>query len=78
MTKILIVGIGGVGGYFGGLLAHAYESSQDLSICFMARGENLHSIKQNGLLVSNGNIEIHVSPDIISDDRFDFGEVDLS
>ena len=32
MTKILIVGIGGVGGYFGGLLAHAYHSRQDLSV----------------------------------------------
>lgn len=77
MTKILIVGIGGVGGYFGGLLAHAYHGSQDLSICFMARGENLYTIKQNGLLVSNGNTEMRAFPGIISDDPVDFGEADF-
>jgi ketopantoate reductase len=38
LTRIGILGLGGVGGYFGGLLAKAYAES-DQSIVFIARGE---------------------------------------
>ena len=38
MTKILIAGIGGVGGYFGGLLAKHYYNNSDIEIHFIARG----------------------------------------
>lgn len=42
--KVCIVGLGGVGGYMGCMLAHHYDS-----ICFYARGARLASIKENGL-----------------------------
>lgn len=42
--KILIVGIVGIGGYFGGMLAKTFHESDDISICFMARGEKLNTI----------------------------------
>jgi 2-dehydropantoate 2-reductase len=47
--KICIVGIGGVGGYFGGKLAREYENSTEHEIIFIARGEHLQAIKKNGL-----------------------------
>ena len=47
--KIAIVGIGGVGGYFGGKLAKEYENSGQHEIIFIARGEHLSAIKRNGL-----------------------------
>ncbi len=47
--KIAIVGIGGVGGYFGGKLAIEYENSGKHEIIFIARGEHLSAIKKNGL-----------------------------
>lgn len=53
--KIYIVGSGGIGGYFGSLLAKA-----GLDVTFIARGENYKAIKKNGLIVKsvNGDFEI--------------------
>ena len=44
--RIAIVGAGGVGGVFGGLLAHAGHE-----VAFVARGENLAAIRASGLRV---------------------------
>lgn len=44
--KIAIMGTGGVGGYFGGRLAHAGRE-----VVFIARGDHLKAIQQNGLRV---------------------------
>ena len=41
--KVAIVGAGGVGGYFGGLLARAGHD-----VTFVARGAHLDAIKRNG------------------------------
>ena len=46
--KIAIVGIGGVGGYYGGLLAKRYSGDEDVEIIFIARGDHLKQIKING------------------------------
>lgn len=46
--KIYIVGAGGVGGYFGGLLAKTTED-----VTFVAQGEHFRAIKNNGLLVKS-------------------------
>jgi ketopantoate reductase len=35
LTRIGILGLGGVGGYFGGLLAKAYAESDQFEIVFM-------------------------------------------
>ncbi len=51
--RIVIAGIGGVGGYFGGLLAKKYEDSDEIDIVFLARGNHLSQIQQNGLKVIN-------------------------
>ena len=42
--KVCVVGLGGVGGYLGCMLAHNYDN-----IFYFARGERLASIKKNGL-----------------------------
>lgn len=49
-TKILIAGTGGVGGYFGGLLAKEYRENDDIEIYFLSRGEN-----QQGTIWGTGN-----------------------
>jgi 2-dehydropantoate 2-reductase len=46
--KIAIIGTGGVGGYFGGKLAKA-----GFDVTFVARGEHLKAIQQNGLTVKS-------------------------
>jgi 2-dehydropantoate 2-reductase len=48
--KIAVIGAGGVGGYFGGRLAKA-----NYDVTFLARGEHLREIKQNGLRVKSVN-----------------------
>lgn len=46
--KIAIIGTGGVGGYFGAKLAQA-----DNDVTFLARGEHLKAIQNNGLTVKS-------------------------
>lgn len=46
--RIAILGIGGVGGYFGGKLANYFAHSETVEIIFIARGENAKAIKNNG------------------------------
>ena len=50
IVKVLIMGSGGVGGYFGGLLA---RNGHDVT--FIARGQHLKAINKNGLLVESSN-----------------------
>jgi len=51
--KIAIMGIGGVGGYYGGLLARRYAGDEAVEIVFIARGEHLKAIQTNGLRVES-------------------------
>ncbi|MBI5748427.1 MAG: 2-dehydropantoate 2-reductase [Nitrospinae bacterium] len=55
--KILIVGAGAVGGYFGGMLAKAGEN-----VTFLARGEHLKAIQEKGLYIKsiNGDFNIKI------------------
>lgn len=55
MKNILVVGIGGVGGYFGGMLAKHNEDKPNTNVYFLARGENAEAIKQYGLQVKVGD-----------------------
>jgi 2-dehydropantoate 2-reductase len=57
--KVLVVGIGGVGGYFGGLLARHYRESEGkedrgktVTTAFVARGDHLRAIRENGLILN--------------------------
>jgi 2-dehydropantoate 2-reductase len=53
--KIAIIGTGGVGGYFGGKLARG-----GYDVTFIARGQHLKAIQQNGLTINSiqGNFKI--------------------
>jgi 2-dehydropantoate 2-reductase len=53
--NVCVIGVGGVGGYFGGKLAHALSSNSDFSVnvFFLARGEHLEAIRKNGLIVKS-------------------------
>lgn len=75
--KFLIAGLGGVGGYFGGLLAKHYEHSDAIDICFYARSENLKAISTNGLFVQKGEEHFTAMPKIVSNNAEDFGKVDV-
>ena len=55
--KIVIIGAGGVGGYFGGRLAHAGSD-----VTFIARGQQLAALRQRGLEIQSALGNIHVNP----------------
>lgn len=76
-TKVLIAGIGGVGGYFGGLLAKHYQHNSEVEIYFLARGNHLEEIKANGLRVIKGSTEFYVHPFLATDNVSNIGVVDF-
>jgi 2-dehydropantoate 2-reductase len=69
--RIAIFGSGGVGGYFGGLLANAGHD-----VTFIARGEHLKAIQENGLYIKSINGDFHIKPAQASDDPTEVGHVD--
>lgn len=60
--NIVVVGAGGVGGYFGGKLAHA-----GFDVTFIARGKTLQAIKLYGLKVKSVNGDFVVRPKVTVD-----------
>ena len=70
--KIGIMGTGGVGGYYGGLLVQA---GQDVR--FVARGAHLQAIREKGLQVKSVHGDFLVSPARATDKPTEVGPVDL-
>jgi 2-dehydropantoate 2-reductase len=75
-TRIGILGVGGVGGYFGGLLAKAYAKSNQIEIIFIARGETQKVISESGLKIITDESEIIAFPSIVSNDPEVIGKLD--
>ena len=69
--KFAIMGSGGVGGYFGARLAEAGEN-----VTFIARGEHLAAIRQDGLAVTSIKGDVSIHPAQASDDPASVGIVD--
>lgn len=76
--KIVVAGIGGVGGYFGGLLAKQFQMHEKVEISFLARGEHLKAIQESGLRVIKGNSEFICNPRIATDNPMEIGTVDYA
>lgn len=70
--KILIMGSGGVGAYYGGLLARAGHD-----VTFVARGAHLEAIRNRGLIVRSVHGDFVVAPAQATDDPATVGLVDL-
>ena len=75
-TRIGILGLGGVGGYFGGLLAKAYKDSETVEIVFIARGKTLEIISESGLKLITDEAETIVFPAVVSNDPEQIGKLD--
>ncbi|MDP2386671.1 MAG: 2-dehydropantoate 2-reductase N-terminal domain-containing protein [Bacteroidota bacterium] len=76
-AQIIIAGIGGVGGYFGGLLAKHYHDSKNVEIFFLARGQHLEEIKKSGLKVIKGDVEFIAKPTLATNNPSEIGIADL-
>ena len=71
--KIAVMGSGGVGGFYGGRLAHA-----GYDVTFVARGAHLAAMRKNGLTIENEEQgDLHVPKVKVTDDAAWIGPVDL-
>ena len=78
--KIGVVGVGGVGGYFGGRLAHAFqvETASGVEVYFVARGRHLEAIKSNGLILKTSHLgSLVCRPRLATDWMETLPEVDI-
>jgi 2-dehydropantoate 2-reductase len=57
--RIVIVGAGGIGGYYGGLMA-----LRGHDVTFIARGTHLKKIQESGLQVKSPHGDFHIYPGI--------------
>jgi 2-dehydropantoate 2-reductase len=70
--RIAVLGSGGVGGYYGALLA---QSGQDVT--FLARGKHLQAIQEHGLRIESVHGDFQIQPAQATDDPARVGAVDL-
>jgi len=70
--KILIMGTGGVGGYYGGLLAQ-----QGNEVTFISRGAHLYAIRQEGMKVKSVHGDFTIFPAQAVENPAEVGPVDL-
>ncbi|HEY6514787.1 MAG TPA: 2-dehydropantoate 2-reductase [Steroidobacteraceae bacterium] len=70
--RVLVVGSGGVGGYFGGMLAQG-----NCEVCFVARGPHLEAMRKAGLRIEKAEGDIHLPHVAVSNDPKSFGVPDV-
>ena len=78
--NVCVIGVGGVGGYFGGKLAHAFSSKPDSSVdvFFVARGKHLEAIKRKGLVLKSSEFgSITCRPTLAAENMKDLPPIDL-
>jgi 2-dehydropantoate 2-reductase len=69
IQNIGIIGVGGVGGYFGGKLCELLKPGGGFHISFVARGEHLEAIQNSGLLLSSeADGDVVCRPSLATDD----------
>jgi len=78
--NVCVVGVGGVGGYFGGKLSHAFalDSDPSVNIFFVARGKHLGAIQERGLIVKSPEFGgITCKPTLATDRIKDLPKMDI-
>src|SRR5262252_5860133 len=71
-VKIVMMGSGGLGGYFGARLAAA-----GADVHFVARGAHLEAMRAQGLAIEGGPAPLHLSKVQVTDDPSSIGTADF-
>src|SRR5688500_4609499 len=74
---IAILGIGGVGGYFGGLLAERYHGADDVRIIFITKPATGEIIRRDGLTIITDDGERTVRPFAVVSNAKELGPLDV-
>ena len=75
--RIGVVGIGGVGGYYGGKLARHFPAGSEHDILFLCRGAHMETIRRNGLRVISREDEFVSCPLLATDSPAEMGSLDV-
>jgi len=75
--KIAVLGLGGVGGYFGGKIALKYAGSPSHRVIFLARGPHLAAVRDRGLTVRAVEGTFVARPDLATESPAEAGCCDL-
>ena len=68
IKSVCVYGIGGVGGYFGGRIAHEIsKGNRTTQVYFIGRGEHLKAVQQHGLNLITDKEEFICFPNIATD-----------
>src|SRR5690348_12603279 len=70
--RIAVIGVGGVGGYFGARLAQAGED-----VTFIARGDMLRALRESRLRVESADGDLLIQPAQATGDPTAIGVVDI-
>ncbi|MBP2284847.1 2-dehydropantoate 2-reductase [Flavobacterium sp. CG_23.5] len=76
-TRIAIAGIGGIGGFIGGKLAHYYSNIENIDIVFITRGENYEVINKKGLRLLSNDFLYKCVPTLTSNNPVEIGTIDI-
>lgn len=70
--RVVVIGAGGIGGLYGGALAHAGHD-----VAFLARGAHLRAIQAQGLEIRSAEFGNFVVHGVASDNAADLGQAEL-
>jgi 2-dehydropantoate 2-reductase len=70
--RIVVMGAGGVGGYFGARLAHGGHD-----VAFVARGKHLAAMRERGLAVKSALGDVHLAHPVVTDDPSSLAPADV-
>ncbi len=75
--SIAIIGVGGVGGFYGGKLAARYNAPDDARVSFLVRGEHGRRIREHGLRLITPEAEQVIHPHRVVSRPEELGPTDL-
>ncbi|MFW6056572.1 MAG: ketopantoate reductase family protein, partial [Chloroflexota bacterium] len=75
--RIGIIGIGGVGGFYGGKLARQFPPGSEHDVLFLCRGAHKEAIRHNGLRVITREDEFVSHPLLATDSPAEMGSLDV-
>lgn len=76
--RVAIVGIGGVGGYYGGKLAYRFPPGSEHDILFFCRGAHMDAIRRSGLKLSAKDGDLVAHPAMATDNAEEMGVADVA
>ena len=75
--NIAVIGVGGVGGYFGGKLTQLLTGQNELNVYFVDRNSHLSEIQKNGLILDTDEGQLVCKPTLATDDISRLPNIDL-